>query len=488
MPNKLLDVSLSNLKLDPENPRHEPIDDEEEIIQFLCDEDKLYELAKHIAQQRGLNPLVTPGVIMAENSGKDAIPIYKVVDGNRRVAAIKTLRDPQLAPASMRKRFKKLSENFSAPDSLLVAVFENEKQAKIWRDNLHSGAGDGEGPRTWRSDQKDRATGTNRHVEAQQLFDIGKRFGIVTKDELDKKLTTASRFATNSSFRDTLRIDNSDKSDLKTLIHPEDFVACLRLFLRDLVEETFDIGNGKQGSRYKSPEVRAYAFKLSKRAKVENRLLSRPVRLRDIKPAGNDAPEAPQNSNTVGGSSSPGGGESDRGPFDAPPESGNPIQPADQAGENGKRVSGTSAPTPLPSKPQKVESDEELVGALVRLGNQKVVDLYRSLCELNAKQHPFAAWLLAWCLLETLSAELGRTENSDFSKYFNGAQFKSLPNSKSIQRKDISLAIKRVQEEGNATKHSSVAASHDYAQLINTMKTLSGFVSDAINRVVEERS
>jgi len=466
------EIALSKLRLDPENPRHDPIDGEDEIIRHLCDEDKLYELAKHIALHEGLNPLIVPGVLKIKDKGSNASAAYQVVDANRRVAALKTLRDPQLAPASYRKRFEALAEAFRPPNKVRVAIFENEPQAMLWRNNLHSGAGNGEGPRTWRAEQTDRATGKNKHIEALQLADVGERFDLISPGDLQKKTTTVTRFATNPAFRTSLRINNSDKSDLTTLMHPDDFIACLRVFLEDVVQERFEDLSGKRGSRYKSDDIQQYAYGLAERAESQSRVIDSPMRLRDMKPKNQQDDESqPANDTTSEGSADANGSDSSTTPTNEDPSD----------SETNTGGSGTT------SAKQKVDLDPSLASALAKLGNDKLRELYRSLCEINAKKHPFAAALLSWCLLETLSIALGRNDSGEFVAFFNQAEFKLLPKSGKILRKDINRVLQRLQAEGNATKHSVISASHNYAQLINDMATISGFVSEVIESVLAKK-
>lgn len=78
-------VSLRRIYLDNSNPRHDPIENEPEIIQHLLEKENVKPLAKHIAQAAGTSPLERIAVIPHHK-----IPnAYIAAEGNRRVCAIK---------------------------------------------------------------------------------------------------------------------------------------------------------------------------------------------------------------------------------------------------------------------------------------------------------------------------------------------------------------------------------------------------------------
>ena len=95
---------VSNLLLDPQNPRIPPTDSElsqDELLAELIEHDKVYELAKKIA----LNGYyVDESLIIAPRNGK-----FVVVEGNRRLAALKVLLSPAAAPAQHQGKFRSLS-------------------------------------------------------------------------------------------------------------------------------------------------------------------------------------------------------------------------------------------------------------------------------------------------------------------------------------------------------------------------------------------
>ena len=88
---ELLRLSIDQVFIDYKNPRYlYKVDDDIKAIDKLCQEENVYELAKDISAV-GLNPMDIFGVTQQNDN-------YIVVEGNRRLCAIKLLDDPELSP------------------------------------------------------------------------------------------------------------------------------------------------------------------------------------------------------------------------------------------------------------------------------------------------------------------------------------------------------------------------------------------------------
>jgi hypothetical protein len=99
-------IEVDRIFLYEENPRHEPLDSEPEVIEHLCKNEQVYSLARSISEA-GTNPLALLGVV--EQPGSGSKKAYQAWEGNRRVCAIKLLNDPDRAPADLRKDFARLA-------------------------------------------------------------------------------------------------------------------------------------------------------------------------------------------------------------------------------------------------------------------------------------------------------------------------------------------------------------------------------------------
>ena len=98
--NKPTDIDVEAIYLDTNNPRHEPLESQEEAIEKLCQDEYVLQLAQDIAEN-GINPLESFAVLIEKRGRKTT---YIAVEGNRRLCAIKLLQDPDLAPANIRKK------------------------------------------------------------------------------------------------------------------------------------------------------------------------------------------------------------------------------------------------------------------------------------------------------------------------------------------------------------------------------------------------
>jgi len=109
---------VTSLQLDPQNPRIPPTPAElkqRELIAELIAHDDVYELAKDIAE-KGYWPLESL-IGLVEPDGKTY-----VLEGNRRLAALKILIQPDLAPDKHLKRFKNLAANIDTEKLKRVRV------------------------------------------------------------------------------------------------------------------------------------------------------------------------------------------------------------------------------------------------------------------------------------------------------------------------------------------------------------------------------
>ena len=111
-------LKVDSLRLDNENPRlpeemlHET---QSAIIQFLVDEFNVLEIAKSIAKN-GFFINETPIVVKV---GK----IFVVVEGNRRITALKLLRNPELAPARKKYSYSRLAEDVDTSQWERIPVY-----------------------------------------------------------------------------------------------------------------------------------------------------------------------------------------------------------------------------------------------------------------------------------------------------------------------------------------------------------------------------
>ena len=170
---EVIEVPINQLHFFPQNPRREPMADEDAIRVALCEDEGVVNLAKHVAAH-GLNPLDRIALV-----AHPKLPgHYVAVEGNRRLCALQLLRDPERAPKpSAKKIFAKLNaEGVSVPASISAVLFAKEDGARTWMSVKHEGEQGGIGTVDWDATQKARfnrqgATGQTRpkNPNAQSL-------------------------------------------------------------------------------------------------------------------------------------------------------------------------------------------------------------------------------------------------------------------------------------------------------------------------------
>lgn len=249
-------LNVLDIYLDNDNPRHDPISDQSEIIEYLIKNENVKQLARHISQN-GVNPLDSIGVVKSDGGS------YIVVEGNRRLCALTLLNDPEKAPKHDVQYFKKLSENSElVPSFISCVLFDNHSEADVWMVVRHDGEQNGIGTKKWNTEQKARNNAKiNRKDDnalGKALIDYAVTKGILPKDRPEKILTTASRYLGNPRFRSTFGIvsGRSEKDvEINALCH--EFDRMLKKFCADLVENT------KVNSRSKKPDWEKYAIELT---------------------------------------------------------------------------------------------------------------------------------------------------------------------------------------------------------------------------------
>jgi hypothetical protein len=178
-PTRTLDIQLVELKrllLDDKNPRLSALDvakNQDELAKMLWDEMAVSEVALSIAANGYFEeePLfVVPKHPMAKNPDQQE---YVVVEGNRRLAAVKLLRDEKLRAFARATDLPKLSKDaISKLERLPVSIYESKKA--LWE---YFGFRHVNGPKEWDSFSKASYIAIVRRQYNISLDVIAKRIG-----------------------------------------------------------------------------------------------------------------------------------------------------------------------------------------------------------------------------------------------------------------------------------------------------------------------
>jgi hypothetical protein len=421
-------VEIDRIFLYEENPRHEPLQSQDEIIEHLCKDEQVFNLARSISEA-GTNPLELLGVVQIEGSGQRSTkPNYEVWEGNRRLCAIKLLNDPDLAPPHLRKDIARLAEDYTPIKTLPVVVFDDHDDLKFWMAIIHGGVQEGIGRRHWDAQQKERHFGTGRNKLALAVLDLAESMGLLSKDERGGKLTTAQRHLNSPIVRDALGIDTSNPADYTYNRPPADFRAQLEKFIDDL----------KEGERVNSRNNRAQIDEYGRKLALN------------------------------------------------PDISGERTQPLSLKTAAKKTKKAKSKAPKKPRKLARIEFDQNLSGALGNLSSSKLESLYYSICSVSIDHVPLLT-IGVWAFVESLTALAGRAPETDFVAYFSNQKLAGFGFGSGRTLAPIRDALTRIQRNGNATKHHEISASFDGKQLNNDLATITPLLLKTIETIAPKK-
>jgi hypothetical protein len=229
-------VPLSKLEFDLQNPRFEPIPNQLDALAAIAKEtSKLNALMRHIVEN-GLNPTERIAVIPAEKSGR-----FTVVEGNRRLAALKLLSKPQLldgidvpdAAAKALRRAIPTDFDVSEIARVEVAIFDDRQDASTWIDLKHTGQNGGAGTVEWDGVQ----TARYRKSDAALIvLEFAVAQGGLSKEDLSISsfpITSLRRLVGDPYVRQALGIGLS-KGNVTSEFAPEESIKGLKRVVTDL--------------------------------------------------------------------------------------------------------------------------------------------------------------------------------------------------------------------------------------------------------------
>lgn len=229
-------INLSNLIVNIKNPRHEAVEMEQNAMEFLISEDieGMYNLANSIVVN-GYFPAQTLSVLeLKEKNG-----FFVLLDGNRRMTAIKVLTNPEIIPNMPQKmlKFKNSIKALSSSWELKLEEFEcviydKKEDAAAYLLSIHTDDKNYPGPKKWNRIQQD------RFKEASD-GEVSLAYKVITKNlpgydvNSIKNLSTIDRIVNTSEVKlNLLKIDSNDGSSKLT---PKIIKSTLVQIIEDVV-------------------------------------------------------------------------------------------------------------------------------------------------------------------------------------------------------------------------------------------------------------
>ncbi|WP_162868269.1 hypothetical protein [Pseudomonas viridiflava] len=209
-------ISVNSILLDAENARHGEKHSQRDIYKWMTSgavAQKVFRLATDIAT-KGLSPFDGMGVVPSKVADKES---WVVVEGNRRVAALKFLNNPKLCPdLKLRKQYEQLKKKGgdSIPLRVEFAVFKDFAEAAYWIRLRHGGEHGGVGISSWGPKEYESflarlgVKSTNRAAMNLLLYALSKR--LITPAQYDQiAITTLHRMLGTPAVRKELGCDVS---------------------------------------------------------------------------------------------------------------------------------------------------------------------------------------------------------------------------------------------------------------------------------------
>lgn len=155
-----IQISPVDLLIDEQNPRiSQPNAGQHKALQSLAGilQKKLQKLADHIVNN-GINPADLPIVMPV----KDDLKRYVVLEGNRRLAALRALENPESVsgsvPAGVLNAIRKLSRTYqnNPIEHISCVVMKDREEARPWIELRHTGENEGAGVVPWGHEESGR--------------------------------------------------------------------------------------------------------------------------------------------------------------------------------------------------------------------------------------------------------------------------------------------------------------------------------------------
>jgi hypothetical protein len=252
----------ADLLLDEQNPRiAQPNVGQHAALRALAEKlkTKLSTLAQDIIEN-GLDPSNLPIVMPQPGNPKR----YIVLEGNRRLAALRALENPEAisgaVPPGVLKQLRKLNKDYqdNPVETILALVVSDREEARHWIELRHTGENAGAGIVPWGSDEASRfSSRSGVGPPHSQALDFLQRRGNLTADRRSEVPTTSfQRLIEAPAVRDRLGIEMNNRV-LYLLADADRVAKALMHVVNDLAD-----GKIKVGDIYSKAQREAYATRL----------------------------------------------------------------------------------------------------------------------------------------------------------------------------------------------------------------------------------
>ncbi len=242
-------IKLNDLHINTENYRFDPVASQKEAIDKMVDDqgDKLFNLAEHIIQN-GLNPNAKVQVVVSNHDNTK----YNVLEGNRRIVALKLLNHPDLLDGSnrlaLKNKFSKLHDENKEKilKEIECTIYDDPKEADVWIGLKHGYGKTGTSTDEWDPIQKGRfeeqIEGKSSIVlQTIKLLQNSPDVPSDIKSNLSNlKVTNLERLILDPDVRDFLGVEINN-GVLQSKVNEKEVIKGLSQITKDLLDPKFKV-------------------------------------------------------------------------------------------------------------------------------------------------------------------------------------------------------------------------------------------------------
>jgi hypothetical protein len=242
-------LSIEELLLDSENPRIDSADSQRDALQKILDDqgEKLFELAQDIADE-GLSPIERLLVVSEDNSSDR----YIAMEGNRRVASLKILSNPNVLSGikietRLRRKFENLASTFdkSTIEPIDAFLADTRETGKKWIYLRHTGENEGRGVVSWNGIAAARFRGEDPALQALEFVRAHGNLTETQRTLLSRfPITTLDRLLSNPAVRKVIGVDVKSNK-LITGLPASEVMKPLTRIVVDLAEKRTNVSKLK---------------------------------------------------------------------------------------------------------------------------------------------------------------------------------------------------------------------------------------------------
>ncbi|MEX2007632.1 MAG: hypothetical protein WD992_02570 [Candidatus Levyibacteriota bacterium] len=266
-------ISIDKLVVNPENYRFDSVDTQDQAIDLMLTEkgEEILSLADHISRF-GLDISKDLRVLKRESR-------YLILDGNRRITALKCLNDPTIIKNdNLRKEFEKLKNKAkNLPRKVNSFVYPDEDAASEWIRLDHTGKNKGAGQDPWLPPAQERFDYKfgGKFSPAMQAANLLRRNGL-SVDEKKMKVTTINRIFSNPRARSFLGIDFK-KGELSIVSNEREVISRLKALFDKIIKDDVTVKEVYDSDKVESfmvdlfgKELKKISTSIEKKEKINN--------------------------------------------------------------------------------------------------------------------------------------------------------------------------------------------------------------------------